>query len=813
MSCMRWPMIVAAVAIPAWADQPDPMLPTTTPPIVYVINYTGDYFTKPETIEQFRAAPPDLLHVGKAVPISHHWGPTRLYQGENQYTGGPGHTLSRQNIALLTPEALGQRIETIRRTLGRYHAIGIGEIVPYISYHTVAGDHQKREGFWAFYDRWDAYAKWAGPRPQRDPFDWLVVDRKARFVGGSCGGYSPAYYAPLHRYRACINHPDWAEWHRRLIRMVAEVGYDGCFVDNSTSDACFCSHCKQRFAEFIARSGDVPWVKRLTSGLHADQIALDAKGVPSLLVRRWRWLQTRDHLGMLRDIGRQVRKGFTIFPNGNRIDCALIVGAKSDRLMFESTFSPGIMTAGRLPKTGEVTIEVSDGPAGAEPFVFRYRLRDRATWMEMKADVALPPQAQIGQPASLTVKIVSLGDSLRDDDAAEDIHLVLREVRGGAETRVDLTPKACVGGSGSSRKPRQPPVTLTGTWTPTKAGVYEVFIGFRYTDDGHAEVTRNRPHLGKLAWGRVCRSHQAELLYTQHMRARSIYLGYEAIKKGWENVQELALAEMAAFSGGGGFSGRGGPQAKYRAFFKSHADLFDGWQQTAPAAVLYATWGSNPLSPGRPNSTPTIHGHLGRTARLFVALRDTALPDRTADLAGLGAIYLQSPAYEMVPGQIEGLRDYVRQGGQVVLGSTAVRINGRSAMTVLGADGKAAEHALDKGKVSLWRSDRPVLPTQPVTTTDGLRGQLRFALYRKADRLALHVVNYNVCLLDASKRVLDVPVTPIRIPLPDGWRSATATCFDPDATAGSVPCTAAGGAVRFELPKTHVYQIVLIEKR
>jgi hypothetical protein len=37
--------------------------------------------------------------------------------------------------------------------------------------------------------------------------------------------YSPDYFAPLHRYRACIHHPDWAEWQRRLIRIVAEVGH------------------------------------------------------------------------------------------------------------------------------------------------------------------------------------------------------------------------------------------------------------------------------------------------------------------------------------------------------------------------------------------------------------------------------------------------------------------------------------------------------------------------------------------------------------------------------------------------------------
>ena len=94
-----------------------PMLPRTTRPIIYTINYSGDYFARPDYIEQFEAAPPSLLHMGKAVPISHLWGPIRLFRGENQYTGGPDHTLSQENIALLSSDDLARRVETIRSTL------------------------------------------------------------------------------------------------------------------------------------------------------------------------------------------------------------------------------------------------------------------------------------------------------------------------------------------------------------------------------------------------------------------------------------------------------------------------------------------------------------------------------------------------------------------------------------------------------------------------------------------------------------------------------------------------------------------------
>ncbi len=778
----------------ARAAEGDRMLPKSTPPIVYTINYSGDYFTKPEYIAQFKAAPPDLLHVGKATPITHLWGPIRLYQGENQYTGGPGHTLSWENIALLSPDELAKRVETIRETLRRYHAIGIPEITPYISYHTLAGDHEKRKGFWEFYDRWDAYAKWAGPKPPRDPFDWLAVDIKGKFLPGSCGGYSPDYFAPLHRYRACIVNPNWAEWHRRLIRMIAEVGYDGCFVDNAHPDPCFCRHCKEAFRKFLDANHDVAWVRRLTQGLDLTKLALDSPDAPKELVRRWRVLRTGEHLGMLRDEGRKLKPGFTIFPNSGNIQECLQVGSQCDRLMFESTYSPGIACADQPPETDEVAIVVSADPVEAKTILHRYELNDQTTWMEMQAEIVLPTKAQVGKPARLEVKLTSVGSSLQDEDAAEDFHIVLRR-SDGDEMRLDLEPKGAIGGTGSSRKPKQPPATLAATWTPPKPGTYSVSFGFRYTDDSHKE-TRLRPRLDRLTWGPVCRTHMANLLFARHMQAKPIYLGYEAAKKGWENVQELALAEMAAFSGGGGFAGRGEPQAKYRAFFKKHPDLFDGWEPTANAAVLYAYWGPNPLNAYRPLPTPTVADELGAGHRLFVALVDKMLPEKADELAAFRILYLASPAYELSEGQLAALDAFVAKGGHVVPEDDKATVNG---IPVSARYGNIHER-------------RAVPSVAAIAPNDGLRRNLRFALCRKGGRLALHAVNYNVCLLDPAKKVLEVEPTELKVPVAADWTAARATCFSPDGAAAALACDIADGLARLTLPRTRIYQVVLIER-
>jgi hypothetical protein len=781
------------------AEVRDPLLPVTTAPLVYTINYSGDYFTNPAYVDQFRAAPPDLLHVGKAVPISHHWGPTRMYAGENQWTGGPGHTLSWENIALITPEQVAERIENIRQTLRRYHEIGIREISPYISYHTLAGDHEKRLGFWKFYDQWGKYAKWAGPKPSHDPFDWLVVDRRGKFVGGSCGGYSPDYYAPLHRYRACIRHPDWVEWQRRLVRMVAEVGYDGCFVDNATApDDCYCRYCKAALPEFLNRHRNVDWVRRLTEGLPVDKLALDSPDVSAELVRRFRLLHLRDHLAMLRAAGREVNPRFVIFPNGNSINECLVTGAESDRLMFESSYSPGILTADEPPESDAVCVTAVAEPVQAQRVMHRLDLDDAGHAIEMQAEISLPTTVQVGRPASLEVKVLSVGASLQDNDAAEAFHLLLRDDTKGQAARVELTPPLILGAASPHGKGTRPPAVLKAAWTPPQPGRYLVSLGFTYTDVPHVRLHQQ---VAPLMLDKVCRTHAASQLFAQHMHARQIFLGYEAHRRGFENVQEAALAEMAAFSGGGGFSGTGVPQAKYRTFFQKHADLFAGGQMTAPVAVLYSYWGRNPLNYIRVVTQPTIQEYLAETHRPYVSLIDARLPETAEPLAAFRAIYLQSPGYEVGESQLAALRGYAARGGQIVLADEKITLNGKPIRELLGG-----------GNVSLWDWKKPAAAVEPIAPSRGRQKNVRFALYRQGDRLALHAVNYNVCLLDNQKRILDVEPTELRFPVPAGWTAATATCFDPDAAPQDVACRVSNGTASLNLPKLHVYKVVILKR-
>ena len=100
----------------------------------------------------------------------------------------------------------------------------------------------------------------------------------------------------------------------------------------------------------------------------------------------------------------------------------------------------------------------------------------------------------------------------------------------------------------------------------------------------------------------------------QTVRLLQRLLGF---RRDWENVAELGLAEMAAFSGGGGYAASGPVQAKYRAFFKRHPELFDGWQPAAPEAVVASPAAACAPDPSWPSQIASYR--LGAIKRNWVS--------------------------------------------------------------------------------------------------------------------------------------------------------------------------------------------------
>ncbi|MBM3891395.1 MAG: hypothetical protein FJ388_19965, partial [Verrucomicrobia bacterium] len=204
----------------------------TEPPVVYVLDYGSNHVGNVEWLTSVRNAPPELLHLGKDVPMTHNWGPIQALGGENQ-AHGKGDAITR-----LTPAEVNQRIGDLTAMVNSLHQSGVKMVMPYICGMTMAGHHEKRAGFWEFYDNWDKYSSAfnLSLRPGPDPAKWLQLDPQGgfqRFYKYDGDFYPP--YEPNHRYAACVNNPNWQHWISRVVKLIVRCGYDGAFVDNGAS--------------------------------------------------------------------------------------------------------------------------------------------------------------------------------------------------------------------------------------------------------------------------------------------------------------------------------------------------------------------------------------------------------------------------------------------------------------------------------------------------------------------------------------------------------------------------------------------------
>lgn len=205
---------------------------TSVPP-VYVITYAADAPRDAAFLEAIRQAPPDILHLGHTVPLNSIFGPTGDYTGFNPKL-------------VSADEILARRVE-LRQFVDDLHAAGVGKVICYINPSILGGDHEKRIGFWAFYDHWDDYAGLGiGPRPVRAPELWMQRERR------SFAPWEPEPNYPHWRYEPCVNERAWVQYQQAVVRLIAACGYDGVFVDDCIME---CRHdvCAQRFPEFVSR--------------------------------------------------------------------------------------------------------------------------------------------------------------------------------------------------------------------------------------------------------------------------------------------------------------------------------------------------------------------------------------------------------------------------------------------------------------------------------------------------------------------------------------------------------------------------------
>ena len=262
----------------------------------------------------------DMVITGKALPIASQWGPIGVLTGENCYTGDdPPRRLNPLNVDLLPPDDIAIKAEMIAAGVAAATAAGVKRVGPYISMDCIVLDpkpkkHFTRDAFSGFWDRWDDYAEWAGPRPETDPDQWVAIDRE----GIPLPGYgSPTWFAPLVRRHACPNNPAWFLWLHQVIAEAIKLGYKLVFIDNPNPVDCFCRFCREILAAILRMRTE------------------DITTIPEPI--RWaaRYIRRRDQLQALRTAAREICPDFEFIGNINDPTISRWTGDGVDYVYFE----------------------------------------------------------------------------------------------------------------------------------------------------------------------------------------------------------------------------------------------------------------------------------------------------------------------------------------------------------------------------------------------------------------------------------------------------------------------------------------------
>ena len=304
------------------ADEAAPLWLTargTQPPRFYLFWQSGDPRT-PRIGQTIREVAPDLLQdAGLRRPHESMrpapevafggWAYKPDVDARKPKVTGPDH---------FTPEAYARRLaEGKAENKYRTGQLGVHGTCPYVCAVKIEGDHQRRLGFWAFYDRWDDYRPFGfGPRPDTDPWDWIQM-RPGNGQRHLWAFYKPAADGSV-IYSGCPNSP-FSQYLANLVCLLARSGDRGVFVDNP-GVACFCPWCQTAWRQYL-RDRFTPAELQNRFGIERYE---DARlGQPPFQVesqRFWSVCEGR-HLGRLREAGESVwgQGRFWVAPNGSGI--------------------------------------------------------------------------------------------------------------------------------------------------------------------------------------------------------------------------------------------------------------------------------------------------------------------------------------------------------------------------------------------------------------------------------------------------------------------------------------------------------------
>ncbi|MBM4085416.1 MAG: hypothetical protein FJ272_11550, partial [Planctomycetes bacterium] len=252
MVCLVFPAHTQAEQKPLWLSAAGQQ-----PPRLYLFWQAGwTPKTKPEHVRLVSQNPPDLFQYpthelssglphGSMCPAPAEHKIRWSYEKDE-----PGAKPADAKPAWWTTEEYARRVadgaDAVKWVMQQTGAHGLA---PYVCAVKIEGERDKRLRFWAFYDRWDLYKQWFGPKPSSDPWDWVQF-RPDYNAKSTWGFYKPADDGSR-IHSGCPNSP-FSAYLASLVKIGAQSGLRAVFVDNPGCN-CVCPRCQAAWQDFLRR--------------------------------------------------------------------------------------------------------------------------------------------------------------------------------------------------------------------------------------------------------------------------------------------------------------------------------------------------------------------------------------------------------------------------------------------------------------------------------------------------------------------------------------------------------------------------------
>jgi len=239
------------------------------PPITYIIDYKEDHLDDIDKfVSKVAQAPPTLLHIGTLdTPFISACGAVGWKKnGENR------------SYKLFTIDQMKERYKNIRYMISELHRIGVKIVIPYICNQTLIGHINKRTGIWMFYDHWNDYLKFGiGSKPEKDPIKWMAKEKNGKLHYNYEMRHQAFIPYNIYRFAPCQNNPYYNQYLQMIVKILAEVGYNGVFVDNGNLN-CYCEYCQKKFRFYLQDKYTQNEIASRFGFKHPEEIELGYRG-------------------------------------------------------------------------------------------------------------------------------------------------------------------------------------------------------------------------------------------------------------------------------------------------------------------------------------------------------------------------------------------------------------------------------------------------------------------------------------------------------------------------------------------------------